>query len=88
MFGLVMNVLRICRRYKVSGVISTGPGLCIIPMLLMRLMGYKTVFVETFCRFNSRSMTGRVMYKIAHRFLIQNKQLQALYPDADYCGRI
>jgi beta-1,4-N-acetylglucosaminyltransferase len=84
----LLKVVDIVRRYRVVGVISTGPGLCIMPMLLLRSIGIKTVFLETFCRFESRSMTGRIMYKIAHRFLIQNRQLQALYPDAQYSGRL
>jgi UDP-N-acetylglucosamine:LPS N-acetylglucosamine transferase len=88
LLSTLLNIIRICRHYNINGVLSTGPGLCILPMLMMRLMGYKTVFVETYCRFNSLSMTGRVMYKIAHRFLIQNKQLQTLYPNGQYCGRV
>ena len=84
----VVTTLKILRAHKVSGVISTGPGLCIIPMVIMRLFGVKTVFVETYCRFNSRSFTGRVMSKLAHRFLVQNKQQLDLYPGAEYCGQV
>lgn len=85
---LLFNTWRVFRRFNLAGVVSTGPGLAILPMLLLRLLGVKTVFIETNCRFTSRSMTGRVMSKIAHRFLVQNKQLLALYPDAQYCGRL
>ncbi len=84
----LFDVLTISRRYKVAGVLSTGPGLCILPMLLFRVVGVKTVFLETFCRFESRSFTGRIMYRIAHRFLIQNRELQSLYPNAEYSGRL
>ena len=84
----LLTVVKISRRYQITGAISTGPGLSIVPMLLLRLMGIKCVFVETFCRFNSRSLTGQVMSKIAHRFLIQNKELQILYSDAEYSGRL
>ncbi|NQZ08442.1 MAG: hypothetical protein HRT35_14910 [Algicola sp.] len=84
----LITTVKILRAHKVSGVISTGPGLCVIPMVIMRLFGVNTVFVETYCRFNSRSFTGRVMSKLAHRFLVQNKQQLALYPGAEYCGRV
>jgi beta-1,4-N-acetylglucosaminyltransferase len=87
-FKQVGTTLKILRAHKVNAVLSTGPGLCIIPMLVMRLFGVKTVFVETYCRFNSRSFTGRVMCKLAHRFLVQNKQQLDLYPGAEYCGRV
>jgi UDP-N-acetylglucosamine:LPS N-acetylglucosamine transferase len=71
-----------------AGVISTGPGLSVVPMLVLRLLGVKIIFVETYCRFNTRSMTGRLMSKIAHRFLVQNKDQLVLYPNAEYCGRL
>ena len=84
----LITTFKILRAHQVSGVISTGPGLCVIPMVIMRLFGINTVFVETYCRFSSRSFTGRVMSKLAHRFLVQNKQQLALYPGAEYCGRV
>ena len=88
LLSTLTNLIAIQRRYKVVGVVSTGPGICILPMLFFRLCGVKTVFLETFCRFQTRSFTGRIMYKIAHRFLIQNRELQSLYPDAEYSGRL
>ena len=87
-FLLIFNTLRIYRRYSLAGVISTGPGLAILPMLILRLFGVKTVFVETYCRFSTRSMTAKVMSKIAHRFLVQNKPQMDLYDNAEYCGRL
>lgn len=81
-------VINILRRHQITGAVSTGPGLALMPMLLCRLFGIKTVFVETSCRFNTRSMTGRLMYRLVNRFLVQNKSLLQLYPDAEYCGRL
>lgn len=88
LFVHLYTLLKIIRRYKIRGVISTGPGLCVMPMLVCRLLGIKTVFVETYCRFTTRSMTGRVMSKVANRFLVQNEELKSLYPNAEYCGRL
>lgn len=85
---LMAQSLLVWRKFSLAGVVSTGPGLSIIPLLFLRLVGVKTIFVETYCRFNTRSLTGRVMSKIAHRFLVQNKDQLMLYPDAEYCGRL
>jgi len=82
------TAIKISRKYRISSVISTGPGLCILPMLILRLVGAKIVFIETFCRFSSRSLSGMAMSKIAHRFYIQNEELQCLYPNAKYSGRL
>ncbi|MDP5213581.1 hypothetical protein ORJ66_11060 [Pseudoalteromonas tunicata] len=81
-------MLKLLTRYKLNGAVSTGPGVALIPFLMLKLLGRKTVFIETFCRFYTRSFTGKIMYKLADRFLVQNKELTALYPNAEYCGRL
>ncbi len=88
MLVLAFKVWQLSRRYAFVGAISTGPGLAVTPMLVCRLLGIKTVFIETYSRFHSRSMTGRILSRIAQRFLVQNQSLQALYPNAEYCGRL
>jgi beta-1,4-N-acetylglucosaminyltransferase len=85
---LAMLTIRLCLKYDVQGAISTGPGVALVPFALLKLSGKKTVFIETFCRFHTRSFTGRVMYLIADRFFVQNKELLTLYPDAEYSGRL
>ncbi|MFC3033095.1 PssD/Cps14F family polysaccharide biosynthesis glycosyltransferase [Pseudoalteromonas fenneropenaei] len=79
---------KIVKKYGVSGAISTGPGNAILPFILLRLLGKKTVFVETFCRFYTRSITGRVMYRIASDFYVQNKEQLVFYKNAKYSGRL
>lgn len=88
MLAQLWTMVNILRRYQLAGMISTGPGLAVIPTVLCRLLRIKTLFIETYCRFNSRSITGRLMYRLSHRFLVQNKSLQPLYPNSEYCGRL
>ncbi len=82
----VLVIATVARRYRVAGVISTGPGLAIIPSLFFKIIGARIVFLETWSRFDTLSMAGRVMYKISDRFYIQNKSLGGLYPKARYGG--
>ncbi|MDD2698435.1 MAG: hypothetical protein PHF17_06500 [Arcobacteraceae bacterium] len=67
------------KKYDVKAVVSTGPG---IVSLFFKIFGKKIVFVETWSRFETKSMTG----KIADKFYIQNKSLQKHYPKAIYGG--
>jgi UDP-N-acetylglucosamine:LPS N-acetylglucosamine transferase len=73
---------------KIQTVISTGPGMCIIPSLLFRLLGREVIHLETWSRFDSRSFTGRVMYRVATKFYVQNASLMSLYRNAIYAGRL
>lgn len=85
---LFKQVREIQETFDVSGIISTGPGVAVLPFLVFKQSGVKTVFLETFCRFETKSITGRLMYRIADRFLVQNIELLRLYPKAEYCGRL
>ncbi|MGB1261967.1 MAG: PssD/Cps14F family polysaccharide biosynthesis glycosyltransferase [Cognaticolwellia sp.] len=88
LFSLIFTTFSIMKKYNIQGAISTGPGIAIVPFVLLRVVGIKTVFIESFCRFNTRSMAGKILYRVSHRFLVQNKQLLKLYPNAEYCGRL
>jgi UDP-N-acetylglucosamine:LPS N-acetylglucosamine transferase len=87
-FKLTFSSLSALNKFNVTGAISTGPGIAIIPFIIMRLFKKKTLFIESFCRFNTKSFAGKVLYKVSSRFLVQNEELLALYPNAEYCGRL
>lgn len=81
-----IGIGKIATRYEVVGVVSTGPGLAIIPSLVFKMMGARIVFVETWSRFETSSLTGRVMYRLADRFYFQNKSLEKYYPNGKWGG--
>ncbi|WP_374475083.1 PssD/Cps14F family polysaccharide biosynthesis glycosyltransferase [Zoogloea sp.] len=86
LFRVFHLIFSIFLKYKVVGVVSTGPGLSILPSVFFKLLGAKVVFIETWSRFETQSLTGRVMYFIADRFYYQNKSLGRFYPSGKYGG--
>ncbi len=48
----------------------------------------KIVYVESFARVNRLSLSGRIAYLIADRFVVQWPQLKTRYPKADYLAPI
>ena len=56
--------------------------------VLGRLFGSRVIFVESWCRVESLSLTGRIMYWVAHRFVVHWPELVRRYPRAEYLGRI
>jgi beta-1,4-N-acetylglucosaminyltransferase len=81
-------IFKLLTKHKFSAVLSTGPGICLIPSLMFRLFGKEVIFIETWSRFNTKSFTGKCMYYIATHFYVQNKSLLMLYPKAIYSGRL
>ena len=76
-----------CHQYNVS-IISTGPGISLIPSLIVKAVGGKVIHIETWSRFYSKSGAGKLMYLIADKFYIQNKELSSVYPKGIYAGRL
>ena len=69
-------------------VLVNGPGTCVPVAVLARLSGSRVIFVESWCRVESLSLTGRVLYYVAHRFVVHWPELAQRYPRAEYLGRI
>ena len=83
----IFRVLRGLRReYRVATVVVTGPGFTAIPAIYLRLLGARLIVFESWSRFEVRSKCSRLLYKFAHTFLIQHKELQELYPKAKWVG--
>jgi len=83
-----VQMCRILINYKVTGMISTGPGMAVIPALLCRLLLKPVVFFESWSRVSQKSIAGRVMCRIANLFFVQHKGMKKQYPDATYKGRL
>lgn len=77
---------RILRREKPDLILSTGAGACVPFAIVGRLLQVPSVFVETFNRVAGPSLSGRIMYRMAHRFFYQWKSLDSFYPKGTYCG--
>ncbi|MEY8346745.1 PssD/Cps14F family polysaccharide biosynthesis glycosyltransferase [Bacillus cereus] len=69
-------------------IISTGAGATFPVCLFGKLMGAKVIFIESFAKVHSPTITGRMVYPIADRFYIQSQELQKFYPKAEYRGGI
>lgn len=82
------TVKKIDKTHNFTCMISTGPGIAILSALYFKIKKKKIIHVETWSRFYSKSLTGRLMYYLADEFIVQNKELLKLYPKAVYKGRL
>lgn len=73
---------------KPDYIITTGV-LAIIPLaLIAKLFRKKLIYIESFAKISSPTMTGKFLYKYADRFYVQWKQMLEFYPNAIYKGGI
>lgn len=75
-------------------VLCNGPGtcipICLIAFMLRTLFVSNTmiVFIESVCRVDSLSMTGKILYYFADVFLVQWPDLEQKYSRVAYVGRV
>ena len=89
--GLLWNLIeaaRIMAQEKPTVILSTGAS-CAVPVgIIGKLTGVPVIFIETFTRVTSPSLTGRIMYWMADRFYYQWPQLQRYFPKGIYGGTV
>ncbi len=74
----LLNLLRnlrlawtVLRSERPDAVLSTGAGLAVPFLILARLLGSHTVYVESLTRTESLSLSGRMVYPFVAEFFIQ-----------------
>lgn len=73
---------------KPDVVICTGV-LSMIPMcLLAKVFGKKLIYIESFAKINSPTLSGKLLYKYADEFFVQWESMLEVYPNAKYIGYI
>ncbi|WDF04897.1 PssD/Cps14F family polysaccharide biosynthesis glycosyltransferase [Shouchella hunanensis] len=69
-------------------VISTGAGSVIPYLFFAKLFGSKVIYIESFAKVNSPTITGRIVYKFADHFFVQWENMLKFYPNALYKGSL
>ena len=88
MIGNSLKTLKILISERPDAVISTG-ALATIPMCLFgKIFGKKIIFIESFAKVNSQTLTGKLVYKFADRFYVQWEDMKQFYPNAICKGGI
>ena len=90
-FKMIANVfksLKIFFREKPDIIISTG-ALATIPMsIFAKVLKKKIIFIESFAKVTSPTLTGKLVYKFADQFYVQWEEMKEHYPDAICKGGI
>lgn len=85
---LFFQSLFIFIKEKPDIVISTGALSTIPLMFCAKICNKKIIFIESFSKINSPTITGKIIYKFADVFIIQWKEMKRYYPKSIYVGGI
>ena len=90
MIGIFFKSLYIFLKEKPDVIISTGVLAAIPMMFIGHYFKKKVIYIESFAKINSPTMTGKLIYKkhIADQFYVQWESMKEFYPNAIYKGGI
>lgn len=80
--------LAILLKVRPKVILSAGAGVAVPISIFGRLLGIKIIYVESASRVRDLSLTGKIMYRVAHIFFVQWELLRVRYPRAIYAGRL
>lgn len=90
--ALIKNIIqtsKILAKEKPDALISTGAGVAVPACYIAKIMGKKVIFLESFCRVSTPSLSGRLVYPVADVFLVQWKEMLSKYGSkAKYWGAV
>ena len=79
---------KILRKEKPDAIISTGAGIAVPFTYMGKILGIKTIYIESLARVESLSLSGKLIYPMAHYMLVQWPELESKYKRAIYRGQV
>ena len=72
--ALIINTkiaVRILKKERPDLIISTGAAVAVPFFWIGNLMGTKNIYIEVFDRINRPTLTGKLVYPVTDRFIVQ-----------------
>ena len=79
---------KILRKENPDLIISSGAAVAVPFFWLGKLFGAKTVYIEIFDRIDKPTLTGKLVYPVTDKFIVQWEELKKVYPKAINLGGI
>ena len=79
---------KILKQENPDRVITTGAGVGVPFIYIAKMMGIKTIFIESLTRISHISLSGRLVYFVADEFLVQWPELAKKYKRSKFTGQV
>lgn len=79
---------KILRKEKPDIIISSGAAIAVPFFYLGKIFGAKTIYIEVFDRIDAPTMTGKLVYPVTDKFIVQWEEMKKVYPKAINLGGI
>lgn len=79
---------KVLRKEKPDVIISSGAAVAVPFFYLGKLLGAKVIYIEVFDRINKSTLTGKLVYPITDRFIVQWEEMKKVYRKAVNLGSL
>ncbi|MDA8226453.1 MAG: UDP-N-acetylglucosamine--LPS N-acetylglucosamine transferase [Desulfitobacterium hafniense] len=89
--ALIKNTIlawKVLRKEKPNLIISSGAAVAVPFFYLGKVFGAKLIYIEVFDRIDMPTMTGRMVYPIMDKFIVQWEEQKQVYKKAVNLGSI
>ena len=69
-------------------ILSTGADTAFPALFIGRILGKRVIYIESFCRIDSPSLTGKLVYPFVKDFYVQWEEGKKFFPKAKYVGTV
>ena len=89
--ALMINTVRafkVLKKERPDLIISCGAAVAVPFFYVGKLFGARLIYIEVFDRIDSSTLTGRLVYPITDRFIVEWEEMKKVYPKAINLGSI
>jgi beta-1,4-N-acetylglucosaminyltransferase len=89
--ALIINTylaIKVILKEKPDLIISSGAAVAVPFFYLGKLMGAKLIYIEVFDRIDKATVTGKMVYPIVDKFVVEWEEMKLVYPKAVNLGSI
>ena len=80
--------LKVLKKEKPDLIISSGAAVSVPFFYLGKLFGAKLIYIEVFDRIDKPTLTGKIVYPITDKFIVEWEEMKKVYPKAINLGSI
>lgn len=91
LYALFINMklaIKVLRKERPDLIISSGAAVAVPFFYLGKLFGAKLIYIEVFDRIDKPTMTGKMVYPIVDKFIVEWDEMKKVYPKAINLGSI
>ena len=71
---------KVLKKERPDLIISSGAAVAVPFFYIGKLMGAKLIYIEVFDRYNKPTLTGKLVYPITDKFIVQWEEAKKVYP--------